>query len=141
MREAELGMAARLAGDPDLADLIGKDAEGDVRLYWGWPVDVLEKPSEEEFPRGSYFLVVGTPHRRTRATVDIQLDWFVWPSGADGGKARLDAIDERAVELLHEATWVFDGRRLYGLAGRARDFPAGPGAPLRRSRTITIQVL
>lgn len=140
MKEAELGLADRLANDPTLASLVGPDADGKARIYWGWPSDVLDKPSASDFPRGSYFLVDGAPNRRRRSSVEIQLDWFVWPNGPDGGKERLDAIDERAVELLHEATWYFDGRRLYGLAGRARDFPAGPGAPIRRSRTITIRV-
>lgn len=141
MKVAELGLVDRLAGDPVLADLVGRDAEGEVRLYWGWPADLLEKPSEDEFPRGSYFLVAGEPNRRTRAVVDIQLDWFVWPSGPNGGKARLNAIDERTFELLHEVTWSYGGRRLYALCDDARDFPAGSGEPIRRSRTITIQVL
>lgn len=138
---AETGLADRLATDPAYAGLLGNDEDGEVRLYWGWPHDVLDAPQAGHFPRATFLRVPGGGIRRPGfGRVRVQLDHWLWPSGASGGKTRLGELDGRAVELLDEQHWTHDGCRLYAVAQEPLDFPAAPGMPIRRMRRFDIDV-
>src|SRR5690606_35750165 len=108
---------------------------------WGWPAEKLKNPVPEAFPLVAYRIIDGRANRTKRGEIDIAIDMWVWPNGPNGGLARLEAIDECVFGLLHEKTFFEQGRRLYVLADDFRDFPADPGDPIRRNRTVNIRVL
>lgn len=139
--DALAGFAARAAADADLAALLGVDDAGAVRLYHGWPGEVLENPRPRHFPRATYYRSGGGEQRRPGVgRVRIRLDLWVWPSGEAGGIERLSALDSRFLEVLDEQHWTHSGARLYAVALDPVDFPAGPGAPLRRMRPFDVHV-
>lgn len=138
IERAEPAVADRLAFDPLLGILVGRDETGEVRVYAGWPAEPLERPSAAEFPRITLIRAADLTIRPTVGEVEIQLDLWVWPTGASGGLAALGEIDTRVRQLLDEAHWTYEDARLYAVDLGGRDVPAEPGRPLRRTRRIRV---
>lgn len=136
----EAAVGARLAGDAALAALIGTDEIGEVRVYAGWPAELLDRPAATEFPRVTLFAATSDPIRPESGTVRLQVDVWVWPDGPSGGRARLRAIGERVAELLDERWWIHDGRRFSAVLAGSSGFGSDPGEPLRRMYEFDVLV-
>ncbi|MHB1170007.1 MAG: hypothetical protein ACYC28_12085 [Longimicrobiales bacterium] len=135
---AEAALLARLTSSVDVIHLLEQKPE---RLQRGWPADVLSKPAAAEFPRGAVTRVGGAVRRPGFEVVRVQLDWFVWPSGAAGGYERVDALDEAAKAVLDENHWVHGAIKVYALALPDNEIASGgPGKPIRRSRDYELHI-
>lgn len=135
----EVGLTARLAADGDFAALVGYDDANQVRLYHGYPTELLNRdnPPDSEFPRVTYFRATSLKAAKGSGDLRIQVDiWVVY-----GAKATLEEIDSRMLFLLDEERWLHDGVWLSGLAvGGESDAPAVRGRPLGRRREYWIGV-
>lgn len=98
---------ARLNDDAAFAAALGLDSEGDLRLYRGWPKELLAKPVNQELPRVTFIV---TDRRRLTSfeppQILIQSDVWAWPDDAAGALATINAIDDRMLELLGDETAV-----------------------------------
>lgn len=135
----ESGFAARLVADTTLADLVGVDEANEVRVFHGWPAELLNRddPPASEFPRVTFLRTSSLKAAKGSGDLVIQVDIWVYP----GDKELLEDIDSRILDLVDEEWWVQDGVRLSGRAiGGESDTPAAPGRPMRRRRDIWIGV-
>lgn len=137
--EAEAGLLARLREDGALEWLLGDVAPSGVpRIMDAWIAELLERPVELEFPRGSIIRAADDFLAASFGEVRLQLDWWVWPSGKRGGRERVDALDARTLGLLDDVHWTYGSIRLhaYALPG----VRSGTGRLLRRGRDFNIGV-
>lgn len=123
----------RTKDDAVLKTLLGTYDDDLARVQGGWPEDFTD---EESFPLLTHILSVpGAPIRPGWKRWVLQVDIWVWPTGANGGPGRRQAIDDQLEALFDEAQWVADGVRWNALfLGSPRD-AAGTG-PIRRVRPI-----
>lgn len=139
----ELGFADRLTTDATMQSLLGVDADGEWPVYNEWIGDrVLASIREDDQFRAIGFFRA-RPGRRWPAELRIQSD--LWVSQTFGGslsaaKARLEAIDARMLDLIHEQQWTYDGVTLNGLHMGERDVIGGHLRPLRRMREWSLGV-
>lgn len=129
----EEGFFRRLALDPELYGLLGQG----TRILPGFPADT---PTEAECPRLTFYVFGPPPLVKGIQRIRIALDEWVWPSGTEGGRPRLLAIDERIEALCDEARWEYKDHWICATAGPFRDFPSAPNAPMRRHREIVLDV-
>ncbi|MEW5926219.1 MAG: hypothetical protein AB1941_01910 [Gemmatimonadota bacterium] len=136
---AEAGLFARLSGDAEYRSSVGVDGAGDLRLSPGHWQDT-EDPGD--YPRQTVS-AVERPIGPGRGWVHVTLDTYVWYAAQDPD-AKLAEIDGRAYALLEGQVWRHEGARLAGdCTSRgmdARTWPAIPGRPIRRTRTLRILV-
>jgi hypothetical protein len=78
LTELDQAWAARLEADTNFAAAIGVDANNEVRLYRGWPHELLAKPAEDNLPRGTWFRVDQQPLTENPELLLIQSDLWVW---------------------------------------------------------------
>jgi hypothetical protein len=114
LAELDQAWADRLEADTDFATAIGMDAANEVRLYRGWPHDLLAKPANEDMPRGTYFRVIRKPLTENPEVVMIQSD--LW--GTRTQWDQLTAADDAMTAALTDskggaATWFDAARSLY----------------------------
>jgi hypothetical protein len=92
LSQLEVAFTRRLTGDGQFVSL--------TELVYGWPKTLLAKPTAAGLPITTWF----TPDRVRLSSepghLEIQTDDWVWPSGASGGRSRLDAIDNCKLRLL-----------------------------------------
>jgi hypothetical protein len=78
LTELDQAWAARLEAAPAFAAAIGVDANNEVRLYRGWPHELLAKPAEDNLPRVTWFRVDQQPLTENPELLLIQSDLWVW---------------------------------------------------------------
>ena len=125
----------RASKDATMKTLLGLRATGSGRANWleEWPDD---KTSEASFPRGTFGAPVLDRDSEAVSKDVVEVNIWVWPTGANGGKQRLKDIDDRLTELFDQVRWAFGTARIYSHFIGGGDHPAPPGRPLRRRRRI-----
>lgn len=129
---AEAGFYRRMVEDAPLVTLIGSTS----RIVPGWPGDIWE--DEAAFPRLTFYVSGPAPIAKGIQRLRVSADIWVWPTGPTGGRAKLLAIDARLMGLMDEQSFHHADHWIYGQSGGFRDFPAAPGAPIRRTREILL---
>lgn len=139
LRELERAWKSRIESYEPFATLVGEDAGGAVRLYRGWPKELLEDPRNDDLPRVTWFVAERRrPLGSEPAMVLIQSDLWVWPDDADGGDDLLDAIDDAMLDRLtgadgNPAPW-FDTVSGLWVSSKCLEGSDPESALLRRSR-------
>lgn len=129
---AEIAFHRRVTEDAPLVTLIGSTS----RIVPGWPGDIWE--DETAFPRLTFYVSGPAPIRPGVQRLRVSVDIWVWASGLNGGRPKLLAIDARLMGLMDEQSFHHADHWIYGQSGGFRDFPAAPGAPIRRTREILL---
>lgn len=137
----------RVAQDATMKALLGVKASGRARVYPDFPDEDLVAG---DYPRVTYGLATAVFIGPTAGEAQVAADLWIWPTGANGGAAKMQAVDDQMLELLNGATvvgkaskgaaWTFGGARVFSREVGARDIPAEPGKPLRRRRIYELRV-
>lgn len=102
---AARAFSRRITGRERVEDIVGRDDAGELRVYEGWPSEVLEAPEEAAFPRWAYSVLdAPVEHGPREGRVRVQVELFTWTVS--------DLRDSDAVlmDLLeHGARWHVDG--------------------------------
>lgn len=134
---------ARLTGDSTLTGELGHTAS-DERIIYGHPTNVLgeekEQPAAGEFPLLTYFSPTGRDVVPGFGDIRIQFDIWVWPTGADGGIGKLEAIDGALYDLLPHQAWTYNNLRFSGGVTSPRESPRERWGLLHRIRDVMIGV-
>lgn len=88
--------ARRLRADAAFAAAVGTDSSGAVRLYRGWPRELLLKPINANLPRVTFYVEDRAPAgTASPPTVVVASDVWAWHD-LDG----LDAVDEAMMQAM-----------------------------------------
>lgn len=136
---------ARVSPDATLQGLLGTKDSGRARVYPEWPDETLVA---EDYPRVTLGLGGLRRDGSTLYVAEVNADIWAWPTGANGGGARILAVDQRLLDLLDGPDtaaspglpWAFGAARIFSREVGARDFPTEPGTPLRRRRTFRLTI-
>lgn len=131
----ELAFVHRLKDDEEFSSL--------TRLKYGWPKELLEKPTKAGLPVVTWFVPSRVRLGNTEpGHLEIQTDVWVWPDDQSGGREQLNAIDNCMMRLLGnetaltwEASWL-DETTSFAIAASSVCIDAGdpPEKLLRRRR-------
>lgn len=134
--DAGASFAARAGNDATLKQLLLLKASGLARVEGGWPEDITDQTG---FPRITFS--VSRRPVRSPAVIDFELEVqaWVWPSGAAGGSGRMEAVDVRLLQLFDEARWLYSGVRWNSLVMLASDQHFGPQQAFMRSMIVEMR--
>lgn len=138
--EGFFALASADTGAGGLVPLLRSDA---ARIKRGFPAAILENPAEAAFPILSFFAPTGPDLRPGIGERILQVDLFVWATGAEGGFDRLKALSARFLEIVFEQRWTatVDGQTfsLYGMDHTPASTPDVRGV-LRRTHEMNLAI-
>lgn len=128
--------AARLEANSDFTTAVGTDGVGDVRLYRGWPHELLAKPVKLNLPRVTFFRVDQQPLTENPELLLIQSDLWVWRDQMSLFDAATEAMMESLTDGRGGATTWFDSDLGIYVSARLVDSNDPPEPVLIRRRHL-----
>lgn len=139
---AEAAVGQRAEASAELVAALGHAPPADPRIVWGWPSKILADPEASAFPLLTFLGARDRERRTGWGVAEVQIDEWVWLSGAGGGVGVLRDLDRIVYNLFSEAHWkeTASGVWIHGQATSPTSFPPEHGQPLRRMRRIELGV-